>query len=304
MSAKPTVLIIGITGGLGNKIASAILDKGAMNVKALVRAGSQNKIVPLSDRGVTIAEGDLSNRDSLLKACEGVDIVVSAVRGGRSETDEKEIVLLGQQKLIEAAKAQGVKRFVPSDYAYDYFKLNPGDNYNLDFRRKIADILLDSGMGYTFILNSAFTEVLFSPFFKLFDFKTGTFSYWGDGETSFATTTMDDTAKYVAEAIADPEMANRPLKIAGDILTLKQLCATYEEVKGKQLEVKHLGSAEDLKNWIAKTKQNATSHYEYLAEQYLYSIAIGKGSLDKLDNDRYPHIHSTTVKAYLSQADL
>jgi nucleoside-diphosphate-sugar epimerase len=32
MAAKPTVLIVGATGMMGSKIASAILNKGAMNI--------------------------------------------------------------------------------------------------------------------------------------------------------------------------------------------------------------------------------------------------------------------------------
>lgn len=38
MNTKPTVLIAGITGTLGNKIATEILAKGTRNVKGLVRS--------------------------------------------------------------------------------------------------------------------------------------------------------------------------------------------------------------------------------------------------------------------------
>lgn len=38
MSSKPSVLIVGITGTLAYKIASAILDKEAMNVRAIALA--------------------------------------------------------------------------------------------------------------------------------------------------------------------------------------------------------------------------------------------------------------------------
>jgi uncharacterized protein YbjT (DUF2867 family) len=302
MAAKPTVLIVGATGMMGSKIASAILNKGAMNVKALVRSDSPSKALePLTEKGVTLVEGDLFDTSSLFKALEGVDIVVTSVRGGRTETDEKEIVLTGQLNLIEAAKATGLQRFIPSDFAIDYFKLDLGDNYNLDFRKQIADALIASGIPHTFVLIGAFTEVVFSPFLKIFDFQAETFSYWGDGETLFDATTTDDTAKYLAEAIADPKMVNRPLKIAGDTLSMNQLYATYEAVTGKTLKKKNLGSVEDLKTWIDTTKQKATSHYEYLSEQYIYAMVSGKGKLDSLDNDRYPHIQPTRVKQFVQQ---
>ncbi|HCF28122.1 MAG TPA: aromatic alcohol reductase, partial [Cyanobacteria bacterium UBA11049] len=42
MNSKPTVLVVGSTGMLGSKIISALLDKGATQVKAMVRPGSDS----------------------------------------------------------------------------------------------------------------------------------------------------------------------------------------------------------------------------------------------------------------------
>ena len=42
MAAKPVVLLAGITEMMGDKIASAILDKNEMELKAIVREGSSN----------------------------------------------------------------------------------------------------------------------------------------------------------------------------------------------------------------------------------------------------------------------
>lgn len=306
MDTKPTVLIAGITGSLGNKIATEILDKGVMNVKGLVRSDKKPQLDSLKARGVVLVEGDLFDPPSLTKACEGVDAIISAAKGGQSNKTglyREDIVLSGQLNLLEAAMTSGVKHFVPSDYSVDYFKIDPGDNYNLDLRIKFAEILKQSGLDYTFILNGAFTEVQLSPFAKLFDFEAGTFSYWGDGDQPCDFTTYDDTAKYTAEAIADPEMVNKALKVAGDVLTMKQLLATYEEVTGKKLVEKRLGSIEELKAWIAKTKQNASSPFDYLPQQYHYTMVSGLGKLDELHNARYPHIKTTTVKQFISQGN-
>ena len=162
----------------------------------------------------------------------------------------------GQTNLIETAEEKGVKRMIPSDYSVDYRKLDFGDNYNLDLRKKVFNVLEQSNLSYTLILNGCFTDILFSPYLQVFDFEAGTFSYWGDGETFFDTTTTDDTALYVAETIADPEMVNAALEIAGDVISMKSTLATYEQVTGKKLTVKHLGSVEDLETWIEqKNKQ-------------------------------------------------
>jgi uncharacterized protein YbjT (DUF2867 family) len=311
MDSKPTVLIAGISGTLGAKIASAILDKGAMNVKGLVRSynhsSKKQQLDDLKARGVVFVEGNLLDQQSLNKACQEVDIVVSAIKGNTSKKSglyREDIILSGQLNLLEAAITNGVKRFVPSDYSVDHFKLDLGDNYNLDLRKIFAESVKQSGINYTFVLNGAFTEVLLSPFSKLLDSEAGTFSYWGEGEQPCDMTTYDDTAKYTAEAIADPEMANSTLKVAGDVLTMKQIRSTYEQATGKTLVEKCLGNIEDLKAWIAKAQQKASSPYEYLAEQYHFTMVSSKGKLDKLDNARYPHIKPTSCKQYIIQAGI
>ncbi len=77
--SKPTVLVAGISGELGTKIANAILDKGVMNVKGLVRSDS-SKLDDLKTKGIEFAEGDLFDPLSLSKACNGVEVIAFAVR--------------------------------------------------------------------------------------------------------------------------------------------------------------------------------------------------------------------------------
>jgi nucleoside-diphosphate-sugar epimerase len=304
MTAKPTVLLVGVTGMLGYKIAAAILEKGAMNVRALLRpegandAKKQAKLGELKSKGVVFVEGDLLNPSSLPAACEGVEAIVSAVSG-----DEK-MMVTGQINLIEAAVAKGVRRMIPSDYSVDYRKLDWGDNYNLDMRKKVFSALESSQLDYTLILNGCFTDILFGSFLNVFDFTTGTFNYWGDGNTPFDITTTDDTAKLIAEAIADPALLNGVLQVAGDVITMKQVLETYQTVTGKPLIEKHLGSVADLTTWIEKTKAIATSPYEYLPQQYLFTMVSGKGKLDNITNDRYPHITLTPASNYIRQAGL
>ena len=306
MAAKPVVLLAGITGMMGDKIASAILDEGKMDLKAIVRSGSSNdpnkqkRLDELKARGVTFVEGDLMDKPSLLKACEGVEAIVSAVNAVAND----KIMVDGQTNLIEAAEAKGVKRMIPSDYSVDYRVLDWGDNYNLDLRKKVFNILEQSDLSYTLILNGCFTDILFSPYLQVFDFEAGTFSYWGDGETVFDTTTTDDTALYIAQAVADPELANSALEIAGDEITMNQTIATYQQVTGKELEVKHLGSVTDLENWIEQKRQTASSPNEYLPQQYIYTMVSGKGKLDNIRNSRYPQIEPLSVEQYLKTTNL
>ena len=296
MTTKLTVLVAGATGMLGTKIVSALLDKGNIDVRAMVRslndsnAENRQKVEAMKAKGAAIALGDVMQPETLLPACAGVDVVVSAI--GNSE-----VTVPGQKNLIDAAKQQGVKRFIPSDYSVDYRKLDYGDNDNLDKRKEVFEYLQQSGLEYTLVLNGAFME--FITYMPLFDLEHQTFQYWGDGETPLDFTTTDDTAKYVAEAVSDPGLANTALEVAGDTLTPKQLKATYEEATGTKLTEKSLGSIAEMKAWITTKKASARSLNEYVFHQYMYAMVSGKGKLDRIGNARYPHIKPMTVKQFL-----
>ncbi len=304
MATKPTVLLVGVTGMFGSKIAHAIADKGAMEIRALVRADAgsdpkkQQMLDALKAKGVTFVEGDILDPASLPKVCEGIDTIVSAVNG------DNEIIVTGQTNLIAAAEKKGVQRMIHSDFSLDYRKLDWGDNYNLDMRKKVLQALEQSSIDYTLILQGCFTEILFSPFLNVFDFKAGQFNYWGDGNTPIDFTTMSDTAKYIAEAIVDPDLKNTALEVAGDVLSMNQLKTTYERATGKTLVENHLGSVADLQAWIANKKTTATSPFEYIPQQYLFGMVSGKGKLDLINNERYPHIRPIKVSEYIIQAGL
>jgi NmrA-like family len=299
-SSKLTVLLVGAMGELGYEIAKAVSKKQNIELKILIAVEDEHsswgkKLFKQFSLNSIFVEGQLSDRISLLNACMGVDIVISAVQGS------KDNMLTGQLNLIEAAVSQGVRRIIPSDYSMDYRKLEYGDNYSLDIRKMIFSVLEASRINYTLVLSGVATELLFSPFFNIFDFNAGTFNYWGDGETLFDTTTLKDTAKYVVEAMVDPDMANAALEVAGTVLSMKELCATYESVKGKALVHRCLGTMKDLKKEISQRKACASSPNDYLAEQYLLSMLLEKGKLDNLQNSRYPKIKPVTVSQYIQK---
>jgi uncharacterized protein YbjT (DUF2867 family) len=292
-----TILVAGATGMLGAKIANALLDK-QVKVRVLSRTqhhspNSAQNLAQLQSRGAEIVEGDLSNFESLVQATRGVTAIVSALQGGY------EVIVEGQSSLLRAAEQNGVERFVPSDYSMNYFKLEEGENANSDIRRQFANLLKASSVAHTFVLNGAFTEVELSPWGGLIDQKAQTFSYWGDGNTPFDITTTDDTARYTAEVVLDPALANTTFEVAGDVLTMKQFLDTYNTVSGQLLTERCLGSVEELKDWIEQKKRAGASLYEYLGQQYHYALVSGKGKLDNLQNDRYPHLKPTSLKQFL-----
>jgi nucleoside-diphosphate-sugar epimerase len=114
-----TVLVVGSIRMLGSKIVAAVVYKRTVEVKAMVRPSNDSheekrqKIDEMKAKGGRSVEGDLIKPETLLHVCAEVDVLVSAV-------GNNEVTVLGQKNLIDAAKQQGVKRFIPSDYSVEY----------------------------------------------------------------------------------------------------------------------------------------------------------------------------------------
>ena len=294
--AQPiTILIAGATGMMGMKIGHALVDKPGVTIRLLVRNThkARQKLKDLIKAGAQLIQGDLNEPKSLDAACQGVDAIISTVQG------DHDVIVTGQLDLLRAAEQAGVRRFIPSDYAFDSFRLDEGDNYNADLRRAFATMLQQSSVSHTFVFNGAFTEVELTPWGTLFDEQKTTFSYYGDGNTPFDITTTDDTALYVAEVVRDPAYQNKIFRIAGDILTAKQFLQTYRDVTGKPIKEQPLGSIDDLKTLIEHKKAAGAPLNDYLPLQYHYCMVSGKGKLSELQNNHYSHIHPQTLRAYL-----
>lgn len=297
-----TVLLVGSTGHMGSRIASALVKKD-IELRAMVRSRKPEddkklqRLQWLESLGADLVEGDVNDSASLERACTGVNTVLSALSGFQSRED---VVVAGQLNLLNAAKKTGVSRFIPADYSSDYFQVQLGENYVWDQRLKVAQAVKESGLDYTFIMNGAFMESFFSPFFQIFNLEAGTVEYWGDGDTKFDLTTTDDVAKYTAEAVVDPLAINTAFQVAGDVMTMKEVIAAYEEVKGRKLTARSKGSLDDLKVWIEETKARIPVPWVVVPAQCQLGMALGKGKLHNLVNDRYPHIKPTSVKEYVA----
>jgi nucleoside-diphosphate-sugar epimerase len=124
-TTKLTVLVVGYTRMLRSKIVAAAIEKGTVEVKAMVRSSNDShqekryKIDEMKAKSAGIVEGDLVKGETLRLACPKVDVIVSAVANNQ-------VTVLVQKNLIDAAKQQGVKRFIPSDYSVDCRKLSLG----------------------------------------------------------------------------------------------------------------------------------------------------------------------------------
>ncbi len=107
-------LVTGANGHLGNNVVRALLERGEI-VRASVR--NPNNPQPFEGLGCEIVKADLMDKDSLLKALEGVDTLyqVAAVFKHWAKDPQAEIIepnLRGTRNVLEAAAKQGVRRVV------------------------------------------------------------------------------------------------------------------------------------------------------------------------------------------------
>jgi uncharacterized protein YbjT (DUF2867 family) len=295
---KTKVLVVGVSGWLGSQIAGVLLESDATEVRALGRPAvpdelKKKRLELLRARGMPVLNGDLSDPASLAKACEGIDVVISAVQGG------PEIIIDGQRNLLRAAEEAGVKRMIPSDFAVDISKLEYEDNYNLGLRKKFDELFASSPVAPTSVYCGGFLDVLLSPRFPTVDWGKGILRFWGDGNQTVNYTAISDVAAYTAAAAMDAEMTGRPLRVSGNSLTMREMGRALEAASGRSLEMQSLGTAQQLLALIEEKKKTAANPWEWISLQYNWCMVSGKGKLEDLDNSRYPRIKPMTVEEFV-----
>jgi hypothetical protein len=285
---KQTILLAGGTGG---RIVKALIVRGA-EVRAIVRNSSEpEKSEKLTELGAQVMSVDMSDVEALKQACQGASCVVSALSGLH------ETIVDSQTKLLDAAIAAGVPRFIPSDFASDFTKLPEGENRNFDLRKEFHQYLNKSSIAATSILNGAFTDIL-GYGTPVYDVKNYSVGYWGDkSDWKIDFTTMDNTADYTAAAALDASTP-RILRIASFQISPNELVAVGAKVNQKEFKLVPMGSMED---FSASNKKDRAAHPEgekevfpaWQGKQYLHSMFSVQNTA--IDNDRYPDVHWTSA---------
>ncbi len=105
------VTVAGATGKLGSQIASALLSISS-SVQVHVICRDQSRLAPelSSDSRVTVFETDGYDAAKVREAIRGCSAVVCAYLGPDG------FMIDAQKVLIDACEAEGVPRFIPSDY--------------------------------------------------------------------------------------------------------------------------------------------------------------------------------------------
>ena len=235
------ILVVGATGLLGGHITRRLLDQGKP-VRLLVRQGSAyDKSVTAGAEAVI---GDLKDPDSVCAACRGVDAVITTANAiGRDGEDNLESVdHLGNNNLIDAAAAQGVRQFVFTS------SLGADPDHPMPLLRTkglVEQRLRASDMTWT-VLQPNFYMDTWIPAIVGGPALTGQpVTLVGDGLRQHSMIAVRDVAHYATATLNHPDAHDQTLRIGGpQPFTWRDVVATFERELGKELSIQTIASGE------------------------------------------------------------
>ena len=228
------ILVVGATGNLGGAIARALLAKGK-KVRMLVRPGSSYG--ELVDVGAEPVMGDLKEPASLSAACARVDAVVTtanAIARGGEDTIES-VDLHGNQHLIEAAEAEGVRRFVLTSV------LGASTDSPVPLMRAKAEAeqrLMRSAMAWTILQPNLFMDTWLPMAVGGPALAGQPVTLVGEGRRRHSMVAMGDVVSYAVAALERNEAHNQRLVIGGpDAISWRDAVAAFEYQLGREIPV-------------------------------------------------------------------
>jgi len=103
------ILILGATGRVGSQIVTYALHD-SHHVTVLVRTKEK---IQINHGNLTIIQGNVLNKDDIVRALNGIDIVISALNTDGTTTLSESMPLI-----IEAMENEGIKRIITYGNAY------------------------------------------------------------------------------------------------------------------------------------------------------------------------------------------
>lgn len=259
------VLLIGSTGQLGTKVFEKLTESGKYDTRILVREDSQYEHLKAAEPEIVF--GDLSDKASIRKAVEGVDVIITtanAVAPRKKEDTFKSVDTEGYQDLISLAKEAGVKQFIYTS-AYPFNDKLKHWIPLTDAKDKTENYLKGIGMNYTILQPDAFMDVYFAfmgsslpvegeiaplvnrpwKFMQNFyngvkdDIENGQIDMIGDGQARHSFIAIDNVADFLVKAIDHPDMINVTQMIGGpQALSGMEVKSIFEKVLNKPLKIK------------------------------------------------------------------
>ena len=235
------ILVVGASGSLGRKVMRSLLARGDA-VRVLVRP---NRSRGLFVGNAQVVTGDLLDRASLDRACQGVSAVITTASASKTGTDSIENVdLRGNENLIAAAAEAGVAHMVFTS------TLSASEESPVPLFRAKAFVerkLRESRMTHTILQPNAFMDVWFPMLIEGPVLHRQPVTLVGESRRRHAFVCERDVAAFAAAAPFAPAAKNSTIVIGGpEALTLRDVVRCYEQAWGNRIDVRSVSLGESL----------------------------------------------------------
>ncbi|KAF7310128.1 Glycoside hydrolase [Mycena indigotica] len=276
---KQRVLLLGATGATGRSILNALLaDSQHFTVSILVRPSSIDKpdVQALRQRDIPIRVAAIEETTdgapdaTLVEALKDIDVLISTIAA---------LHVKSQVPLARAAKAAGVRRFVPSAFASVYpggaGLMTLGDEKEAVYAQiralRLPYTLIDVGFWYqvsTPPVPSGRTD--YASVVRPNEIHAG-------GDQSLILIDLRDVGRFVARIIPDERTLNRSVVAYGEVLSEHEIFAIVEEIAEEKVERKQVSAADIAASLIehkaayVADPTNIMARYALFIDQYSHS---------------------------------
>lgn len=299
-------IVFGGSGFLGSHVADFLIKAGyEVTVFDLVES-------PYLQKGQKMIVGNILDRDAVIKAVKGCDVVYNfAGVADLEKAKEKpvktvEINILGNTIILDACRENNVKRFVFASSLYVYSKT--GSFYRSS--KQACELIIenyheDYGLPYTILRYGS----LYGPraddnnwIYKILNqaITEGKITRDGDGEELREYIHVEDAARGSVEILSQ-EFENEYVILTGhQQIKIKYLMNMIKEMFGNQIELEFLPAISNLHYEITPYSFSPKIAKKYISKYYL---DIGQGLLQCLEEAYKKHHKYKEISGLLVRDD-
>jgi len=222
------VLVYGGTGSQGGAVVHKLLEQGH---EAYIVTRNPEKAAPLVEKGAKTAIADMSDKESLVTASQGMDAIALMVPAFIPDPTQAPVYA---NNAIQAAKEAGVGLIV---YNTSGTVINqPTGNPMYDMRLHLINDLNESGVPYITIEPTAYIENLLGPWTRPNIIENDTLSYPVEDHTPLGWIATADVGALIVAALERPHLANTRIGVSGvEAVTGPQLAERFSEGLGREI---------------------------------------------------------------------